>query len=117
MLIHKLGELACFQVLDLYITFFSSLIKLTNVFLYQAESGGPAIVSRRSTGQAGAETFVMKIPNNKVREFLCVINFFVVIWFSTVLDSVILRLDLLLVNEGKLLRICKLVLLLVFRFV
>lgn len=52
-----------------------------NVCLYQAESGGPAIVSRRLTGQAGAETFVMKIPNNKVDEFFCIHQCFVVIWF------------------------------------
>ncbi|KAL6216769.1 hypothetical protein ACLB2K_009988 [Fragaria x ananassa] len=39
---------------------------LINEVLAEAESGAPAVVSRRSTGQAGAETFVMKIPNNKV---------------------------------------------------
>lgn len=33
----------------------------------QAESGGQGLVSRRSTGQAGSEQFVMKIPNNKVK--------------------------------------------------
>ena len=36
------------------------------LFLYQAESGGSGIVTRRLTGQAGSDEFVMKIPNNKV---------------------------------------------------
>ncbi|KHN29730.1 Far upstream element-binding protein 2 [Glycine soja] len=31
-----------------------------------AESGGSGIVTRRLTGQAGSDEFVMKIPNNKV---------------------------------------------------
>lgn len=39
---------------------------LDELFLYQAESGGSGIVTRRFTGQAGSDEFVMKIPNNKV---------------------------------------------------
>ncbi|BFG18164.1 hypothetical protein CerSpe_044370 [Prunus speciosa] len=39
---------------------------LINEVLAEAESGGPAIVSRRLTVQAGAEQYVTKIPNNKV---------------------------------------------------
>lgn len=34
--------------------------------MLQAEAGGSGIVSRRLTGQAGSEQFVMKVPNNKV---------------------------------------------------
>ncbi|XP_015884471.1 uncharacterized protein LOC107420113 [Ziziphus jujuba] len=40
--------------------------QLINDVLAGAESGGQGIVSRRLTGQAGSEQFVMKIPNNKV---------------------------------------------------
>lgn len=32
----------------------------------QAEAGGSGIISKRVTGQTGADQFVMKIPNNKV---------------------------------------------------
>ncbi|KAL0017589.1 hypothetical protein SO802_004658 [Lithocarpus litseifolius] len=34
--------------------------------LSEAEAGGSGVVSRRLTGQSGADKFVMKIPNNKV---------------------------------------------------
>lgn len=34
----------------------------------QAESGGQGIASRRLSGPAGSEQFVMKVPNNKVTE-------------------------------------------------
>ncbi|KAF3447510.1 hypothetical protein FNV43_RR12696 [Rhamnella rubrinervis] len=40
--------------------------QLINDVLAGAESGGQGIVSRRISGQAGSEQFVMKIPNNKV---------------------------------------------------
>ncbi|XP_021907769.1 far upstream element-binding protein 1 [Carica papaya] len=40
--------------------------QLINEVLQEAEAGGSGIVSRRLTGQAGSEQFVMKIPNNKV---------------------------------------------------
>ncbi|KAM1424106.1 hypothetical protein ACFX10_016614 [Malus domestica] len=39
---------------------------LINEVLAEAESGGPAIASRRLTVQAGGEQYVTKIPNNKV---------------------------------------------------
>jgi far upstream element-binding protein len=43
----------------------------------QAEAGGSGIVSRRVTGQSGSDTFVMKVPNNKVcRGFLFVSLFY-----------------------------------------
>ncbi|KHN32217.1 Far upstream element-binding protein 1 [Glycine soja] len=44
----------------------SSAEKLINEVLAEAESGGSGIVTRRFTGQAGSDEFVMKIPNNKV---------------------------------------------------
>ncbi|XP_043722537.1 far upstream element-binding protein 1-like [Telopea speciosissima] len=34
--------------------------------LSEAEAGGSGVVSRRLTGQPGADQFVMKVPNNKV---------------------------------------------------
>ncbi|XP_057427385.1 uncharacterized protein LOC130720716 [Lotus japonicus] len=40
--------------------------KLINEVLTEAESGGSGIVTRRIPGQAGADEFVMKVPNNKV---------------------------------------------------
>ncbi|RVX17708.1 Far upstream element-binding protein 2 [Vitis vinifera] len=40
--------------------------QLINDVLSEAEAGGSGIVSRRLTGQAGSEQFVMKVPNNKV---------------------------------------------------
>ncbi|KAI4316545.1 hypothetical protein L6164_024520 [Bauhinia variegata] len=40
--------------------------RLIKEVLNEAETGGSAIVSRRLTGQAGSEQFVMQIPNNKV---------------------------------------------------
>ncbi|KAK7283209.1 hypothetical protein RIF29_12586 [Crotalaria pallida] len=40
--------------------------KLINDVLAEAESGGSGIVAKRLTGQAGADEFSMKIPNNKV---------------------------------------------------
>uniref|UniRef100_A0A2N9F7Z0 K Homology domain-containing protein n=1 Tax=Fagus sylvatica TaxID=28930 RepID=A0A2N9F7Z0_FAGSY len=39
---------------------------ITEVLSEVAEAGGSGVVSRRLTGQSGAEKFVMKIPNNKV---------------------------------------------------
>ncbi|KAH1252598.1 Far upstream element-binding protein 2 [Glycine max] len=44
----------------------ASAEKLINEVLAEAESGGSGIVTRRLTGQAGSDEFVMKIPNNKV---------------------------------------------------
>ncbi|CAL5206164.1 unnamed protein product [Lathyrus oleraceus] len=40
--------------------------KLINEVLAEAESGGNGLVTRRMTGQGGADEFSMKIPNNKV---------------------------------------------------
>ncbi|GAU26967.1 hypothetical protein TSUD_06390 [Trifolium subterraneum] len=40
--------------------------KLINDVLAEAESGGNGLVTRRMGGQAGADEFSMKIPNNKV---------------------------------------------------
>ncbi|XP_057956857.1 uncharacterized protein LOC131150264 [Malania oleifera] len=40
--------------------------QLINDVLAEAEAGGSGIVSRRLTGQAGSDQFVMKVPNNKV---------------------------------------------------
>ncbi|KAJ7958338.1 Far upstream element-binding protein like [Quillaja saponaria] len=40
--------------------------RLINEVLLEAESGGSGVVSRRLTGQAGSEQFVLRIPNNKV---------------------------------------------------
>lgn len=54
------------------------------MFSWQAESGGSGIVTRRIPGQAGADEFVMKVPNNKVgrrscclRRHLCMIVFLI----------------------------------------
>ncbi|XP_061374711.1 uncharacterized protein LOC133316930 [Gastrolobium bilobum] len=44
----------------------ASAEKLISEVLSEAESGGSGIVTRRLTGQAGSDEFVMKIPNNKV---------------------------------------------------
>ncbi|XP_061374852.1 uncharacterized protein LOC133317069 isoform X1 [Gastrolobium bilobum] len=44
----------------------ASAEKLINEVLAEAESGGSGIVTRRLTGQSGADEFSMKIPNNKV---------------------------------------------------
>lgn len=38
----------------------------SNFMFEKAEAGGSATVSRRFTGQGGSDTFVMKIPSNKV---------------------------------------------------
>ncbi|XP_044463218.1 far upstream element-binding protein 3-like [Mangifera indica] len=40
--------------------------QLINDVLAEAETGGSGIVARRLTGQAGSDSFVMQIPNNKV---------------------------------------------------
>ncbi|XP_042511929.1 far upstream element-binding protein 2 isoform X2 [Macadamia integrifolia] len=40
--------------------------QLINDVLAEAEAGGSGVVSRRLSGQPGAEQFVMKVPNNKV---------------------------------------------------
>ncbi|KAJ0090268.1 hypothetical protein Patl1_13004 [Pistacia atlantica] len=40
--------------------------QLINDVLAEAETGGSGIVARRLTGQAGSDSFVMRIPNNKV---------------------------------------------------
>ncbi|AES59290.2 putative K domain-containing protein [Medicago truncatula] len=40
--------------------------KLIKEVLAEAESGGNGLVTRRMTGQGGADEFSMKIPNNKV---------------------------------------------------
>ncbi|XP_059452976.1 uncharacterized protein LOC132183632 isoform X2 [Corylus avellana] len=40
--------------------------QLISEVLSEAEAGGSGIVSRRVTGQSGSDTFVMKVPNNKV---------------------------------------------------
>ncbi|KAF5468067.1 hypothetical protein F2P56_012249 [Juglans regia] len=40
--------------------------QLINEVLGEAEAGGSGVVSRRFTGQTGSDTFVMKVPNNKV---------------------------------------------------
>ncbi|KAG7941276.1 hypothetical protein I3843_16G031400 [Carya illinoinensis] len=40
--------------------------QLINEVLAEAEAGGSGIVSRRITGQTGSDSFVMKVPNNKV---------------------------------------------------
>ncbi|XP_043705828.1 far upstream element-binding protein 1-like isoform X2 [Telopea speciosissima] len=40
--------------------------QLISDVLSEAETGGSGIVSRRITGQPGAEQFIMKVPNNKV---------------------------------------------------
>lgn len=60
---------------------------LDELFLYQAESGGSGIVTRRFTGQAGSDEFVMKIPNNKVwkgdvyKLMLCTVFYVIGVFF------------------------------------
>lgn len=61
---------------------------LDELFLYQAESGGSGIVTRRLTGQAGSDEFVMKIPNNKVWKgdmykliMLCTVFYVICVFF------------------------------------
>lgn len=41
-------------------------------YLGQAEAGGSGVVSRRFTGQTGSDSFVTKIPNNKVIRKICI---------------------------------------------
>ena len=46
-------------------------MQLITDVLSEAEAGGSGVVSRRLTGQSGADKFVMKIPNNKVYISYC----------------------------------------------
>lgn len=65
------GVLHYFVGLVASFPFLMCLTHFTFVYVHcsnQAESGGQGIVSRRISGQAGSEQFVMKIPNNKVTE-------------------------------------------------
>lgn len=49
--------------------------------LFQADTGGPGSVSRRSTGAAGSEQFSMKVAKQMVNEVIevCAVMFCVVV--------------------------------------
>jgi hypothetical protein len=53
----------------------------------QAEAGGSGIVSRRVTGQSGSDTFVMKVPNNKVCRSSCFCQLILLLKFRMVCDE------------------------------
>ncbi|KAF9614038.1 hypothetical protein IFM89_014838 [Coptis chinensis] len=91
--------------------------QLIQEVLAEAESGGSGLVSKRFTGQPGAEQFSMKVPNNKAHYYLFLFYFCLVVLTVQSLTLFGSRLGWSSAKEAKLLRACKLSQELVFRFV